>query len=84
MTGDGQGGLWISDFPTSRSSARYLVHYGNGRWHRQFIAAPRKTNVLQVVRLAQIPGTRSVWGAGGVAPVNSTTVILGEIWKFGR
>lgn len=82
-TGDGQGGLWISDAPATRSRARYLVHYKAGRWHRRLVPAPNKTKTLQMVTLARIPGTKSVWGAGEVTPGNSTTLVLGEVWKFG-
>lgn len=85
MTGDGHGGLWISDvLATRKAQTKYFVHYSAGRWHRQLVPAPSKANGLQVTTLTRIPGTKSVWGAGEVFPANSTTAILGEIWKFGR
>lgn len=84
MAGDGRGGLWIADLTATRAQTRYFVHYAAGRWTRQLVPAPKGTTVQQVSELAQIPGTASMWAAGGVLPVNSTEIVLGEIWKFGR
>ncbi|HET7012751.1 MAG TPA: hypothetical protein VFI65_02500 [Streptosporangiaceae bacterium] len=83
MTGDGRGGLWISDYRANKAQTRYLVHYSAGRWHRQLVPAPKGTTVQQVLTINLIPGTRSAWATGGVLPVNSTESVLGEIWKFG-
>jgi hypothetical protein len=60
IASDGNGGLWFSG---SGSSAQWAVHRSAaGAWSSTGLAAGST-----VYDLALIPGTKSLWGAGGVA-----------------
>jgi hypothetical protein len=60
IASDGNGGLWFSGFG---SSAQWAVHRSAaGAWSSTGLAAGST-----VYDLALIPGTKSLWGAGGVA-----------------
>jgi hypothetical protein len=83
MAGDGHGGLWIADVRETKAQPRYFAHYSGGRWSRQLVPAATGTETGQVLDLAQLPGTRSMWALGTVFPTGSTDTVLGEIWKFG-
>jgi len=85
MAPDGHGGLWLSDVEATRAQLRYLAHFNPsaGRWGRQLVPPPPGMGVQQLLTLNQIPGTSSMWAAGGVFPVHSTTIVIGEIWKYG-
>jgi hypothetical protein len=79
LTYDGHGGFWLS--AVSASSNGYLLHYSDGRLTEQ--SPPTIAGYDDSPGgLAYIPGTESVWGIGGLAPVGNG---IGEsaILKYG-
>jgi hypothetical protein len=63
MVPDGQDGIWALASCTLGSCWR-LWHFSNGQWQGPY--QPRISGTAtSVTDLAQIPGTTSVWGAGG-------------------
>lgn len=61
MASDGAGGLWIVSSHVSPSAA--LLHYSHGRVTREAAPVGSAENA-QIMSVALIPGTRSVWGVG--------------------
>ncbi len=82
MARDGHGGLWLVANGPGPAFRWFFDHLSGGRWTRTAVPATATTTVQEVTRLAWIPGTRSDWAAGGLLPVNTTTDVLGGIWKF--
>ncbi len=82
MARDGHGGLWLVTNGPGPAFRWFFDHLSGGRWTRTAVPATATTTVQEVTRLAWIPGTRSEWAAGGLLPVNTTTDVLGGIWKF--
>jgi hypothetical protein len=78
FTPDGAGGIWIPVVTDGNSPQTWILHLSrSGRWTRAAIAAKAGAG-LGVGDLALIPGTRSVWGAGGVlTATGGDAVILG-------
>jgi hypothetical protein len=77
---DGAHGVWIPVVTGGNSPATWILHLSRtGRWTRTKIAAGRRQGV-GVGDLALIPGTTTVWGAGGLV-----TMAGGEaaIWDLG-
>jgi hypothetical protein len=73
IASDGHGGLWFSGFG---SPAQWAVHRSAaGAWSSTNLGSGRT-----VFDLALIPGTTSVWGAGGV---NAATGADVAIWGHG-
>jgi hypothetical protein len=78
---DGAGGIWIPVVTGGDSPATWILHLSHtGGWTRTKIAAGRGDGV-GVGDLALIPGTTTVWGAGGLV----TTAGGGDaaIWDHG-
>ncbi|MBO2454589.1 hypothetical protein J4573_46405 [Actinomadura barringtoniae] len=72
---DGHGGLW------ARSWDDYLVHYSRGKVTAR-IRAPRGSGEWpNVVSLAHVPGTSSMWATGNAR--NKGVWDTGVIWKYG-
>lgn len=68
MTSDGRGGFWLTGLgpSSSRDRRQYFYHYLDGRWSRQLPETGRWL-MGSISALANVPGTTSVWAAGGVA-----------------
>jgi hypothetical protein len=63
---DGAGGIWVPVVTGGITSQTWILHLSRaGRWARIPIAAGPDTGV-GVSDLALIPGTRSLWGSGGL------------------
>lgn len=63
MVPDGRGGIWALASCTLGSCWR-LWHFSNGQWQGPY--QPRISGTAtSVTDLAQVPGTMSLWGAGG-------------------
>lgn len=75
---DGAGGVWIPVVAAGNSPRTWILHLSrSGRWTRADITA-RAGAGLGIGDLALIPGTRSLWGAGGVlTAAGGDAVILG-------
>ncbi len=74
MAPDGRGGIWIT---ADNSSGLWALHrLATGSWSRIKIES---TPVL--LRIALIPGTTSLWGAGSV---RSKPVANAAVWAHGR
>ncbi len=84
MASDGHGGIWMSDVGEGPRQPRYIAHETRGRWTRQLVPPPAGMAVQQLLSLTRIPRTRSLWAAGGIFPLHTTTIVIGEIWKYGR
>jgi hypothetical protein len=76
IVSDGQGGLWLAGLvPGTSTEHFYVVHRtARGAWSRARVGA-------QIFGLANIPGTGSVWGAGGFY---GTTSHLAVIYAYGK
>ena len=77
---DGAGGIWIPVVTGGASPATWILHLSrSGVWTRTRIAAGHRTGV-GVGDLALIPGTRTLWGTGGLL-----TTVGGDaaIWEHG-
>jgi len=77
---DGAHGIWIPVVTGGDSPTTWILHLSHtGRWVRTEIAAGRGDGV-GVGDLALIPGTRNVWGVGGLV-----TTVGGDaaIWDLG-
>jgi hypothetical protein len=77
---DGEHGVWIPVVTGGSSPTTYILHLSHtGQWIRTEIAAGRGDGV-GVGDLALIPGTTTVWGAGGLV-----TAVGGDaaIWDLG-
>jgi hypothetical protein len=77
IVSDGRGGLWLSALGQSTAGpVNYEVHHtASGAWSRTRVAA-------ELFNLASIPGTASVWGAGGdfaLPPAPGKAVV----WAYG-
>jgi hypothetical protein len=82
LTQDGHGGLWVSGYSSMAEgyAGPYLYHYSDGNWTRQ-LAPTTKGDKPQMGGLSEIPGTRSVWGAGELLPGDGTS--QGVLLKYG-
>jgi hypothetical protein len=77
---DGQGGIWIPVVAGGDRPAMWILHLSRaGAWTRTEIAAGPHTGV-GVGDLTLIPGTRTLWGTGGLL---TTTGGDGAIWDHG-
>ncbi len=76
IVSDGHGGLWLAGLVVSATTERfYVVHRtAKGAWSRTQVGA-------QMLSLANIPGTASVWGAGAFYGRVSH---LAVIYAYGR
>jgi hypothetical protein len=76
---DGAGGIWIPAVAAGSSPQTWILHLArSGRWFRDQITAKPGTG-LGVGDLALIPGSRSLWGAGGVlTAAGGDAVILAD------
>jgi len=75
---DGHGGFW---FVSQRGSDPFFVHVSNGKIAST--AVPRSHGeYVSVDGLANIPGTRSVWASGSLAPHDGHG-LEGVILKYG-
>jgi hypothetical protein len=72
---DGRGGLWLSAMTSYGLANRYYeVHRtAAGAWRRTLVSA-------QLLGLAHVPGTASVWGAGGSRGKSGGNAV---IWAYG-
>lgn len=77
---DGHRGIWLSiDTGPAPRTSLWFCHYANRRWTKTFVPAYARQQPT-VDYLAWIPGTRSVWGTGGV----TTSQTGGEtVLKYG-
>ena len=77
---DGAGGVWILAQPAAVPFATtWLLHYANGRLTRQ--QAPARPGARgNLMALTLIPGTRSLWGAGGLHGPGDT---VAAVYKYG-
>ena len=76
---DGAGGIWIPVVSEGGDAATWILHLTRaGGWARTPIAAGQATGV-GVGDLALIPGTRSLWGSGGLL---TTTGGNATIWAY--
>jgi hypothetical protein len=71
LASDGEGGVWIPALgETSGSRAGYL-HWDGSQWTTVY--GPQRDNWTDIMDLAPIPGSRSLWSVGykgtGLAPV---------------
>lgn len=75
---DGADGIWIPVVTGGNSPQTWIAHLSrSGRWTRAVIAAKAGAG-LGIGDLVLIPGTRSLWGAGGVlTAAGGDAVILG-------
>jgi hypothetical protein len=75
---DGAGGIWIPVVTGGNSSQTWILHLSRSdRWTRVAIAGKAGAG-LGIGDLALIPGTRSLWGAGGLlTAAGGDAVILG-------
>jgi len=71
---DGRGGLWIAALGASGSLA--IHRSANGTWSRRTIGPN-----AAMLRIALIPGTTSLWGAGSV---KSTSGVSAAVFAHGR
>lgn len=78
LASDGAGGIWIPVVSAGSSPQTWILHLSrSGRWTRAEVAT-RAGPGLGVGDLALVPGTRSLWGAGGVlTAAGGDAVILG-------
>jgi hypothetical protein len=68
---DGNGGLWISADQFARGAYRpYLYHDSGGHWTRAAVPAGHG-DATELLSMAWIPGTRTLWGAGHELPFPS-------------
>jgi hypothetical protein len=77
---DGQGGIWIPVVTGGDSPATWILHLArDGTWTRTKIAVAAGSGV-GVGDLALIPGTTTLWGAGGMV---TTAGGDAAIWDHG-
>ena len=77
---DGAGGIWIPVVTGGDAPATWILHLSRaGAWTRTRIATAPGTGV-GVGDLALIPGTRTLWGTGGLL---TTTGGSAAIWEHG-
>jgi hypothetical protein len=77
---DGAGGIWIPVVTGGQSPATWILHLSRtGAWTRTRIAAGPGTGV-GVGDLALIPGTRTLWGTGGLLTATGGNA---AIWEHG-
>jgi hypothetical protein len=73
---DGTGGIWIPAVAAGSSPQTWILHLTrSGRWIRDEIDAKPGTG-LGVGDLALIPGTRALWGAGGVLTATGGDAVI--------
>jgi len=81
---DGHGGIWLVANGTAPRYRWYLDHLNNGgRWSRQAVPAAAGTTLQQLDEITWIPGTQSLWAAGGMLPARNRDAVLGAILKYG-
>lgn len=78
ITSDGHGGIWIPA-PGFNRQKSYLLHYSSG--HLSAVSLPVPASKLEVLTVAQIPGTGNVLAGGYTHPadnpgINPVAVIL--------
>ena len=69
MTGDGTGGLWLEGADLTTQAGDF-VHYARGKFTPQAVPAQPGYNAA-AGRIAQVPGTTSVWGIGSLNPTGN-------------
>ena len=68
---DGKGGVWLSADQLAAGAYRpYLYHDSGGRWTRTAVPASHG-DATELLSMAWIPGTASLWGAGHELPFPS-------------
>jgi hypothetical protein len=68
---DGKGGIWLSaDQLASGAYRPYLYHDSGGRWTRTAVPASHG-DATELLSIAWIPGTASLWAAGHEVPFPS-------------
>jgi hypothetical protein len=76
---DGRGGIWIPAARGPLFPASWILHLSpDGRWTRTKVTAGLGAGVGD---LARIPGTRSLWGSGGIV---TRTGGDAAVWAHGR
>ena len=81
MAQDGHGGVWLENLAAGPSREVHLYHYSNGHWSSQLTPMWHGSRVWPGA-LAWIPGSRSLWAAGGVGTAPGAG--LGTILKYGN
>lgn len=81
MTQDGHGGLWLAVNGPKPAYRWYIYHLNGGTWTRDSVPAASGTNVLDLIDLRWVPGTRSVFAAGNMLQPGSTGGIIGAILR---
>src|SRR5258707_1843276 len=79
---DGHGGIWIVANGPAPHYQWYFEHFNGGHWSRQRPPATAPTTFQQITACSWIPGTRSLWAAGGLLPLHSTTAVLGALFRY--
>jgi hypothetical protein len=73
---DGHGGIWLVTWNgTGAHLTLWFDHYSGGRWTRVKVPSSHGEQP-EVFNLAWIPGSRSLWAAGGVDFANDGEAIL--------
>jgi hypothetical protein len=73
LASDGLGGIWLTAFATAGHRAWALHYTAAGQWSRTALSPGTMTG------MALIPGTTSLWGAGGVATATGSNA---EVWAY--
>jgi hypothetical protein len=73
LASDGRGGIWALGNATNRTSAK-LWHLTGGKWTAVQPAFGR--HAWQLLQLASVPHTESVWGAGALKVGKSAVALL--------
>jgi hypothetical protein len=79
---DGHGGIWVVTNGPAPRYHWYFDHLNGGHWSRQLPPATATTTFQEITALTWIPGTRSLWAAGGLLPLHSTTAVLGALFRY--
>jgi hypothetical protein len=73
VTGDGQGGIWVTATSGTPPTANWILHRSrSGAWTRTRIGAAS----VQVSALSRVPGSTAVWGAGTAATKTASSAAV--------
>ncbi len=78
---DGNGGIWMAANGPAPAYQWRFYHDSSGHWSMSAVPAAAGTSVLDVIGLAHIPGTHSLWAAANLSGSGNT--IDGAILKYG-